>query len=134
VNIDLAATVNFKDADGIKNFMLVHRFVHEQTASALTQRFHVPASSFGLSSHLAEEAWIKLMADGKTPAKVPTPLQDWLRNHAQIHTDTYLLLGQDPTTAPDLSVVDFSASDQFYDWMFVHSQMHDFEYQQLGLT
>jgi hypothetical protein len=134
MNIDLSATINFNDRLGLQNFLLVHRYVHDATAAALTARFHQPASSFGLGSVVAEEAWSKLMAEGKTPAKVPAALQDWLNTHYHIHTNTYALLGQTPTTAPDLSVVDFSSSDQFYDWMFVHQEMHDFEYQQLGLT
>jgi hypothetical protein len=134
VNIDLAATINFNDDAGLRNFLFVHRFVHDATAAALTAKYGVPASSFGLASVIAEEAWLSLMKSGKTPQRPPVALQDWLKTHAQIHVATYALLGQTPTAAPDLSVVDFSAADQFYDWMYVHQSMHDFEYASLGLT
>jgi hypothetical protein len=134
VNIDLAATTGFNDRSGFFNFMLVHRFVHEQAAAAISAKFGVPFSTFGLSSRLAEEAVAELMAQGKPGQRAPAGLQDWLKVHADIHVQSYTLLGQSPTVAPDLSQVDFGSSDQYYDWMYVHQQMHDFEYQQLGLT
>lgn len=134
MNIDLSATTGFNDPMGLQNFLLVHRFVHQQTAQALTAKFSVPFSTFGIDSQIAENAWLNLMKQGKAGQKVPAALQDWLKVHADIHNASYTLLGQSPTTAPDLSQVDFGSAEQFYDWMYVHQQMHDFEYQQLGLT
>jgi hypothetical protein len=137
MNIDLAATTGFNDRPGLQNFLLVHRFVHLETANAITAKYAVPFSTFGLDSQVAEDAWLQAMdqgAKGHKVPKIPTSLQDWLNVHAYIHNQSYALLGQSPTTAPDLSVVDFSQADQFYDWMYVHQQMHDFEYQTLGLT
>lgn len=136
MNIDLAASTAWNDAEGLKSFLLTHRFVHEQTATALTAKYAVPASSFGLGSEAAEAAWIQIMRLGAQGEKepVPTALQDWLKNHADLHTSAYALLGQSPTVAPDLSLADFSTAQGFGDWMFVHQNMHDFEYQQLGLT
>lgn len=133
MNIDLAAQTQFKDAQGLRNFLLVHQFVHDQTATALNARFSVPVSSFGISSIFAEDAWLSVMTEGKG-AIMPDSLKDWLKIHADIHTQSYTLLGQSPTTAPDLSVADFSQAQGFDDWMFVHQQMHDFEYSQLGLS
>jgi hypothetical protein len=137
MNIDLAATTGFNDAQGLQNFMLAHRFVHLETSNALTAKFGVPVSTFGIDSQVAENAWIDLMknaAAGQKSRQVPPALRDWLNIHAQIHTSTYSLLGQSPTVAPDLSIVDFSDAEQFYDWMFVHMEMHQFEYASLGLT
>lgn len=132
--IDLAATTTFGDDQGMKNFFFVHRFVHDATAQALTARFGVNASSFGIVDSLAEDAWLKLMRDKKPGQKIPNSLLGWLKIHSDMHIATYTLLGQTPTTAPDLSQVDFGSEDQFYDWMFVHQEMHDFEQQSLGLT
>jgi hypothetical protein len=133
MNIDIFSTIQWNDAPGLQNFLLVHRFVHEETANALTARFLVPVTSFGLEGEEAQIAWTQLMASGKTPPEMPLPLKDWLKLHADMHTQSYGLLGQSSTVAPDLSVVDFSQRQQFDDWMFVHQSMHDFEYQQLGL-
>jgi len=137
MNIDLAATTGFNDRQGLRNFLLVHRFVHDETAAALSAKFTIPVSSFGLDSQLAEDAWLQSMeagAKGQKASKVPTSLQDWLNVHADIHNATYTLLGQTPTVAPDLSIADFSNAQAYYDWQFVHQQMHDWEYQQLGLS
>jgi hypothetical protein len=137
MNIDLAATTGFNDPEGLRNFLLVHRFVHDQTAAALSAKFSIPVSSFGLDSQLAEDAWVQSMqagAQGRKGARVPTSLQDWLNIHADIHNQTYTLLGQTPTVAPDLSIADFSDASSYYDWQYVHQQMHDWEYQTLGLT
>src|ERR1700676_1405289 len=111
MNIDLFATTGFNDAKGLHSFLLAHRFVHNQEAAAITARFGVPASSFGLDSQLAEEAWVQLMQDGAQGEKaqnIPTALQDFLNTHAQIHTNTYALLVGGGTVAPDLSIADFS--------------------------
>jgi hypothetical protein len=122
----------FGDAAGLKDFFLVHRFVHDQTAAALAKQVNRSVSTFGLSSSAAEEAWAMLMREGS--GSIPLALTDWLKFHADIHTTTYTLLGQPGTVAPDLSVADFSQAQGFNDWMFVHQQMHDFESSQLGLT
>jgi hypothetical protein len=132
--IDLSATTSFGDDSGMKNFFLVHRFIHDQTAAALSAKFHVASSSFGIYDSLADEAWLALMKNGKAGTRPPPALAGWLKIHADIHVANYTLLGQTPTTAPDLSLVDFGDQEQFYDWMFVHSQMHDFEQSSLGLT
>lgn len=137
MNIDLAANTGFNDRQGLQNFFLVHRFVHDQTASALTARFGIPVTTFGVSGQAALDAWLEAMqkgARGEKTGKVPAALQDWLNLHADMHNQSYTLLGQSPTVAPDLSEVDFSSPEEFYDWMQSHQAMHDFEYQELGLT
>jgi hypothetical protein len=133
MNIDLSATTGFGDESGMKNFFLVHRFIHDQTAAALTAKFHVAASSFGIFDSKADDEWLNLMKNAKPGTTPPPSLRNWLKIHADIHVATYTLLGQTPTTAPDLSLVDFGDQEQFYDWMFVHQSMHDFEQASLGL-
>jgi hypothetical protein len=70
MNIDLSSNTGFNDRQGLQNFLLVHRFVHVETANALTAKFNVPISTFGLDSVIAEEAWLKLMAEAKPGAPV----------------------------------------------------------------
>jgi hypothetical protein len=134
VIIDLSATTSFADESGINNFFLVHRFIHDQTATALTQRFGVSASSFGVFDTSAQAEWIDLMKKKEPGTRPPQALAVWLKVHSDIHIATYGLLGQTPTTAPDLSIVDFGSEEQYYDWMYVHQQMHDFEQASLGLS
>jgi hypothetical protein len=136
MNIDLSATTGFNDTQGLRNFLLAHRFVHLETANALSAKYNVPFSTFGLDSQLAEDAWVQAMqqgAQGQRGVKQPASLQDWLNVHAAIHNASYSLLAGQGAVAPDLSVVDFAQADQFYDWMQAHQEMHDYEYQQLGL-
>jgi hypothetical protein len=134
VNIDAAASTQFGDADGLRQFNLVHRFVHEQTGAALTKKFAVPVNVYGVDDPTALGAWIAAMRSGQKGQPVPLALQDWLFLHSQIHVNTYVLLGQSITGAPDLSQVDFGDEQAFNDWMYAHQQMHDYEQQQLGLT
>ena len=42
MNVDLASQTEFNDAEGLRNFLLVHRFVHNQTAAALSVKYGVP--------------------------------------------------------------------------------------------
>jgi hypothetical protein len=134
MNIDLAATTGFNDASGLRNFLLVHRFVHLAESQAFQAKFGVTVSTFGIDSQAAEDAWVALMREGAAGRPIPAALRDFLQVHAFIHNQSYTLLGQSATLAPDLSVVDFGDAQQYYDWMSVHQDMHDFEYQQLGLT
>jgi hypothetical protein len=132
--IDLAATTGFSDQSGMRNFFLVHRFVHHQTAAALTAKYHVAASSFGITDENSEKEWLALMQKAK-PGQMPgMALRNWLTVHNAIHVANYVLLGQTPTGAPDLSQVDFGSQDQFFSWMYDHQLVHDFEQSSLGLT
>ena len=94
MNLDLQAQTTFNDEPGLRDFLFVHRFVHLQTATALTAKFTVPVSTFGIDSQVAEDAWINAMKAGAEKRKVaqPASLQDWLNVHADIHNQTYTLL------------------------------------------
>jgi hypothetical protein len=132
MNLDLVSNLPFNDARALSDFMLVHRLVHLETANALSQQFKVPASTVGIEAQAAEDAWIRLMADKKAP-KNPTALRTWLDLHQQIHLATYELLGGDQSSSPDLSQVDFSNESEFYDWLQVHQEVHDYEQSTLGI-
>jgi hypothetical protein len=133
MNLDLVSSFPFGDGTALRAFLLIHRFVHGAEAAALTARFNVPSSTFGIGGSQAEEAWIEMMQAGERRA-TPAPLKDWLQLHADLHVQAYSLLGSAPSTAPDLSVVDFSSPEEFYDWMQAHQEIHDYEMAQLGLS
>ena len=131
MNIDLASTFDFGNTDALRTFMAVHRSVHDATSAALSAKYAGSFSTFGLSAGVAEGQWIEIMRTRRGP--MPEALNDWLRYHAQIHNATYARLAGTGTVAPDLSVVDFSKETEFYDWMYVHQQMHDYEQDALGI-
>lgn len=133
MNLDLSSTFNFGDSDALRHFMLDHRFVHEAESVAFRAKFGAQQSTFGLGGAQALDEWIELMQGEHGHGRPPPALDDWLKIHAFMHIQAYTLLGQSPTFAPDLSVVDFSVPQQFYDWMYSHQQMHDWEQSQLGL-
>jgi hypothetical protein len=131
VRIDLSATMNFGDNDALQHFFLDHRLIHEQEARAITTRTGQVHSTFGVFDALAEESWLAL--NSRQTREPSRPLLNWLILHSSVHQNLVAALaGADIQT--DLSIVDFSDADQFYDWMYVHQQYHDFEQQQLGLT
>jgi hypothetical protein len=130
VNIDLASTFNFGDVPALRQFFLDHYTVHIQTAQALGTTYGGIFSTTGLFDQLAEDAWVEVMSQ-RTPAS--RPLAYWLILHNQIHQTTEQQIVSAGLNAPDLSIVDFSKEDQFYDWMYVHQEMHDYEQQALGL-
>ena len=132
MNLDLASQLAFGDLEGLRNFLLLHRVVHDQEAAALTAKFHSPVSTFGVMDEAAEAEWARLMRS-KPGTKASLALVNWLYLHAQIHNQSYALLNGATTVAPDLSQVDFSSASQFNDWMYVHQQMHDFEQSSLGI-
>lgn len=132
MNLDLSSSFSYGDVSGLQTFFNDHRFVHDATANALSLKFGGSFSSFGLYSVIAETAWIQIMKSRRGP--MPQALIDWLQIHNVIHNQTYRFLGGTGTVAPDLSVVDFSHPVQFYDWMYVHQQMHDFEQATLGIS
>ena len=136
MNIDLDAQFPYGDAGGLRNFLLTHRFVHNQIQDALQAQFGVSFSTFPLTSSSAEDEWARSMQAGKRGEKAQPSqsLNDWLALHANLHSGEYATLLGTGTIAPDLSTVDFSKADQFNDWMYVHQTMHDFENLSLGLT
>jgi len=132
MNLDIASTFVFGDTASLRQFMLDHNTVHLQTSGALTKKFGGAYSTVGLIDAQAEDAWAEVMEREEGP--MPDSLNGWLELHNLMHNQTYQLLNGVGATAPDLSLVDFSKPEQFYIWMFVHQQMHDYEQQTLGLS
>ena len=131
MNLDLASTFRFGDAQALAFFFLDHRVVHEQVAAALAAQLGQSITTFDVSSAAAEAEWAEAMST-QTPGG--QALDDWLHFHADIHNTTYQLIFGTGTYPPDLSQVDFSKPTGFYDWMYVHQIVHDYEQQALGLT
>jgi hypothetical protein len=132
MNIDLDSQFQFGDAAGLKMFMLTHKFVHDQIALFAQAKYGSSFSGYGLMSPFAEAAWEELMK-GERTENIPPALQDWLQLHAILHDEEYaLIVGVSSIGQPDLSLVNFSDQQQFYDWMYVHQQLHDIEQGILG--
>jgi hypothetical protein len=135
MNIDLDSQIQYGDTEGLRQFFLTHRFVHAQTALAISQQFSIALPSIGLASGAAEDAWSELMtARINGESRQPTqPLLDWLNLHAQLHQHEYSAVSPS-LIAPDLSTVNFNNEEQFNEWMQAHQQMHDAVSQSLGIN
>ncbi len=132
MNLDISSTFGFGNVEALRVFWLDHIMAHNQEADALSATFGGSFSTGGLDSQIALDAWERLMTE--RPGTIPESMRLWLAWHAVIHNQSYAALASTGTVAPDLSQVDFGQPLQFYDWMYVHQQMHDFEQQQLGIT
>jgi len=133
MNLDLASIISHGDKAALQDFFLVHRFVHDSEADAISAQLGIPFPTFGVADSSAEEAWVETMRaeKGQPP---PPALSNWLALHAQIHQAAYAAIGGTANLAPDLSVADFAAPEQFYDWLYVHQTMHDYEQSSLGVS
>ena len=128
MNIQAQSQIEFGDEDGMHDFFFVHRLVHIQVDGAITRAgLGVPPNAT-IDSERALQGWLQQMRKGRNPDADVEPgaayaLTDWLQLHDNLHQSEYaaLNLGE----APDLSVVDFSQENQFYDWMYAHSAIHD---------
>lgn len=128
MQVDLASQIQFGDASGIRDFMLVHRMAHAAISLGFEQRNVPPMSLVALESAAATEAWIATMQGNDQPEA----LSDWLRLHYDLHQAEFNALGFGQ--APDISTVDFRSPLQFYDWMFAHATMHDQVATALGVS
>lgn len=61
----------------------------------------------------------------------PVQVQQWLVAHEQMHE---VLRQACKVTGSDLSLVDLSKEDEFYEWMDTHSQEHIYFRQALGIV
>jgi hypothetical protein len=132
VNLNIASTMNFGDDNALRHFFLDHYMVHLDTARAVSAKQGTAYGTIGLQDTLAEDAWIALMRE-ETQVTADA-LHNWLILHNSIHQGTDAVITPGGLDAPDLSVVNFAKQDQFYDWMYVHQELHNFEQQALGLT
>jgi hypothetical protein len=134
MNIDLDSQLPFGDGPGLRAFMLTHRFVHSQIAVYVLAQYGIQLSDFGLLNEIAVHQWEELMRQGRT-SSVPQALQDWLNLHNTLHNQEFeAFSGENLVGLPDLSSVNFSSQEQFYDWMTTHQELHDYEQSVLGFT
>ena len=132
MNIDIDSQFPFGDAVGLRQFLLVHRFVHQSYQDALQAQYGQSFSTFGLNSQSAEQDWIESMEKRRRGSETLS-LSDWLSLHASLHAAEYAVIGGTGNVPPDLSTVDFADPQQFADWMNTHQIMHDYTNQQLGI-
>lgn len=137
MNIDLYGLFEFGDEEGVKQFVLAHRFTHEYEAQAINAQFNASISTYGIGSNDIVEPWIALMR-GEIE-HMPDDLAAWLELHNENHQTMLGYLTGSPaapatTSATDLSQVDFGDPDQMYQWLTLHQQIHLAEQQALGLT
>lgn len=139
MNIDFYGLFDFGDEEGVKQFVLAHRFTHEQEAGAIGVQYGANISTYGLSGDDIVEPWIALMR-GDTEG-IPQPIQDWLQSHNDNHQAMlFYLTGSTTSTlggtvsSTDLSQVDFGNPSDMETWLTLHQELHDFEQQALGLT
>lgn len=132
MNLEVASVFVYGDTGALRQFMLDHNTVHQQTSTALTKKYGGVFSTIGLMDQLAEDAWAEIMERGKGPT--PSALEGWLELHNLMHTQTYQQINGVGATAPDLALIDFSKPEQFAVWMLAHQELHDYEQSVLGIT
>jgi hypothetical protein len=135
MNIDLYGLFEFGDEDGVKQFVLAHRFTHEYEAQAINQQFNTSLDTYGVGGAEIVDPWIQLMRGERED--YPQEIQDWLEVHNENHQDMLAFLGGSGISTvggTDLSIADFSDPARMYEWLTLHQQIHLFEQQALGLT
>lgn len=135
MNMDLYGLFEYGDEDGVKVFVLAHRFAHEAEAAAINAQFGSNIDTFSIGNNDIVEPWIAIMRGDID--RMPESLSEWLELHNENHQDMLeILVGGILSTvsSTDLSQVDFSDPDQLFQWLTTHQQIHAAEQQILGLT
>ena len=123
MNIQPQSQMFFGDEASLKDFFFVHRLVHIAVDGVINAAGKGSMPNATLDSGRALDAWLNNMRGDMTTEEEKRALLDWLQLHANLHQYEYQALNLG--TAPDLGVVDFSSKQQFDDWMFEHSAIHD---------
>lgn len=128
MNIQAQSQIGFGEEEPLRDFFFVHRLVHLQVDGVIVNAGGGSMPNATIDSERALEGWIAQMRRGRDPNMIAEPgaayaLSDWLQLHDNLHQAEYaaLRLG----LAPALSEVDFTQQNQFYDWMYAHSAIHD---------
>lgn len=123
MNIQVQSQMNFGDENSLQDFFFVHRLVHIQVDGVIATNGGGSMPNSTIDSERALETWGGLMVEREIDDGGRAALLDWLQLHANLHQAEYsaLQLG----VAPELGVVDFAQQNQFYDWMYAHSAVHD---------
>ena len=145
MNMDLYGLFEFGDEDGVKTFVMAHRFAHEAEAQAVNQQLQANIGTYGIGGEAIIEPWIQLMKGERED--LPPEIADWLEFHSLNHQAILGYLGLNNSTGVgvinvagsvistgDLAQADFSDPEQMYQWLTLHQQVHDFEQQALGLA
>ena len=133
MNLDLQSQMAYGDREGLADFLLVHRLVHQQVDAVIAQAQRGIMPSATINSSAAEQVWGALMdPDAEISVQDAQVMQDWLQVHANLHQAEYTALNLG--YAPDLSQVDFGDEAQFYVWMYAHAAIHDTLDQATGTT
>lgn len=130
MNIDLQSQIEFGDVDGLRDFFLVHRFVHEAYGVTIAAKGGPATPTAAVGSDVGLDAWSVAML-GEVEQQGPG-LVDWLQLHQELHQAEYSALGFG--LLPDLRDVDMTNEQQFYDWMYGHQQIHDLVGGALGIV
>ena len=128
MNLQIQSDMAYGDEEALGDFLLVHRLVHLACDAVITAATNASMPNSVLDNDRARQQWTELMRFGVDPrgyAEVPSSeaLQDWLYWHDNLHKAEYAFLNLG--LAPDLTDVRFNDPRQFYDWMFLHSSVHD---------
>jgi len=123
VNIQVQSQMFYGDEASLKDFFFVHRLVHLRVDQVINTAGGGSMPNATLDNDNALSTWVKQMRKEPLAEEEDRSLFDWLQLHANLHQFEYQALGLG--TAPDFGVVDFSSQQQFDDWMFEHSAIHD---------
>lgn len=130
--LDVVSTMQYGDAAAMRSFFNSHNIVHQLYASKIvTASVAVPL--FDVSDQGALEDLTDMMerVQREEEAVQGDRINNWLNMHMDLHRGEMAALSLgDPL---DISAVDFRNTQQFYDWLLTHQQMHDQEDAALGL-
>ena len=133
MNIQAQSSVAFGDLDGLQDFMFVHRLAHDELDRAIERTGKGAMPSYALDDPSALLVWQALTQQLDVPEDKSQVFTNWLELHATLHRAEYAALGL-KSDVPDLTRVDFRNREQFYDWMAVHSAVHDALNQAVGVV
>lgn len=125
--------IAFGDAQGLAQFFFAHRLNHIQIDhQIIVNQLGSPANST-IDSQEALNAWIQQMTKpDEINDKAVSLFFDWLQWHDNLHQAEYdaFALGD----SPSISQFDPRKPDDFYNWMYLHAQMHETLNQAAGIV
>lgn len=119
MNLQVFAAMEFKDSQGLANFLQAHYYAHLQIDQVIAQKGLGVQDHTYLDDPQVLNEWAKSM-NGEDGGSA---LRDWLGRHNDLHTTENSALGFGGDSSFD--EVDFSDEQQFYDWMKDHADAHD---------
>jgi len=125
--------IPFGDTEGLTQFFFAHRLNHIAIDHAIiTNSLGNPANST-IDSQEALNSWIKQMnKPDETEDKTASILFDWLTWHDNLHQAEYNAFGLGES--PSINQFDTKNPGDFYNWMYLHAQMHEILNQAAGIV